>query len=116
MNNTSGKIVLQQGGDLEVIRDHLKLNSKERDLVASLRQVKGSFSEAFLIDGDNRTVIQSWPSPLEYWISTSDGDDKNLLEDQIQKFPQKTLPDHIHALANLYPRGVASGRNPQSLK
>lgn len=110
LSNTATKFILLQRGDLEPIRTILKLNEQEMALISSLRQVKGSYSEAFLMANEARTVIRACPTPLEYWLATSDAADNALLEDRRKQQPEKTLAAHIHELANEYPFGAAGGK------
>ena len=105
LNSTETKIILKQGGDLEPICKILKLNDQERTLISSLRQQKGSYSEAFLIAGENRSVIRIKPTPVEYWLATSDAADNALLQDARRRYPEKKLPEIIHWLASNYPNG-----------
>ena len=107
LSNTATKFVLLQKGDLEPVRQTLKLNDEEVALVSSLRQQKGVFSEAFMIANDDRTVIRSYPTSVEYWLATSDRDDNNALEDYRRENPTKTMTDVIFEMANRYPKGVA---------
>ncbi len=79
LNNTATKLVMLQKGDTNILRDALKLNSQELRLLQSLEQRKGQFSEGFLMEGESRQVIRIEPSPLEYWISTSDARDNQFL-------------------------------------
>jgi type IV secretory pathway VirB4 component len=78
LNNTATKFVLLQRGDSAVLADALKLNSQELTLIQSLTRKKGTFSEAFMIKGDGRQVLQIHPTPIEYWLSTSDASDMAL--------------------------------------
>lgn len=80
LNNTATKLIMLQKGDTNVLREALKLNSQELRLVQSLEQRKGFFSEGFLMEAESRQVIRIQPSPLEYWISTSDARDNQYLD------------------------------------
>jgi hypothetical protein len=79
-------------------------------LIASLRQAKGRYSEAFLMSNDARTVIQIHPTPVEYWLATSDAADNQLLEDARAASPDKALAEHIYELSKTYPYGAAGGK------
>jgi hypothetical protein len=81
MNNTATKFILLQRGDSEILKNALKLNSQELNLIYSLEQRKGEFSEGFMIEGDHRQVIRIYPSPFEYWLSTSDANDNRYLQE-----------------------------------
>ena len=106
LNNTATKLVMLQKGDTNVLRDALKLNSQELRLVQSLEQRKGVFSEGFLMEGESRQVIRIQPSPLEYWISTSDARDNQFLESLKSK--HQSLEDALLEAARLAPFGVSS--------
>jgi conjugal transfer ATP-binding protein TraC len=103
---TANKIILPQKGDLDPIRDVLKLNPQEVSLIQSLRQKKGSYSEAFLMAGDSRAVVRIRPTPLDYWIATTDPADKALLEQAHQRWPSKHLFEIVQELARRYPLGA----------
>lgn len=105
--NTASKFILLQRGDLEPIRKILKLNEQEMALIGSLRQQKGAFSEAFFIYNDNRTVIRAVPSPVEYWLATSDATDNAKIEELKLQSPGKSLRQIVEQLADEYPYGYA---------
>lgn len=106
LNNTATKLVMLQKGDTKVLRDALKLSSQELRLVQSLEQRKGVFSEGFLMEGESRQVIRIQPSPLEYWISTSDARDNQFLESLKSK--HHSLEDALLEAARVAPFGVSS--------
>ena len=106
LNNTATKLVMLQRGDTKVLRDALKLNSQELRLIQSLEQQKGVFSEGFLMEGESRQVIRIQPSPLEYWISTSDARDNQFLEKL--KLKNQSLEAALLEASHLAPFGVAS--------
>lgn len=108
MNNTATKVVMSQKGDLKPLETALKLNPREASLIQSLEQRKGIFSEAFLIEGDHRQVIRIYPSPLEYWISTSDSKDNKYLAEILEG--GMSLSEAIKKAANEYPFGVAGAK------
>lgn len=107
LNNTASKFVMLQRGNSKILQEALKLNSQELDLISSLQQQKGEFSEGFMIEGDERQIIRVYPSSLEYWLSTSDQGDNSFLE-KIMKEDDLTLTEAIKKAAHEYPRGVAN--------
>lgn len=106
LNNTATKLIMLQKGDTRILKEVLKLNSQEVRLIQSLEQRKGVFSEGFLISGESRQVIRFQPSPVEYWISTSDSRDNQFLESLCDK--GKTLQEAILEAAEVAPFGVAT--------
>ena len=107
LNNTATKFVMLQRGDSTVLRNALKLNDQELALIHSLEQRKGEFSEGFLIEGDHRQVIRVSPTPVEYWLSTSDAQDNGLIEELREK-EGLGLIAAIERAASLFPWGVAA--------
>ena len=108
--NTASKFILLQRGDLEPIRKILKLNEQEMDLISSLRQQKGAYSEVFLIYNEHRTVIRVVPSPIEYWLATSDATDNAKIEEALRQYPGKQLREIISEFAEQFPYGYAQSR------
>ena len=106
LNNTATKFVMLQRGDSKILADTLKLNSQELALIHSLQQRKGVFSEGFMIEGDHRQVVRIYPSPIEYWLSTSDAADNKYIADL--KAQGLSLVDAIEKAAQEYPEGVSS--------
>jgi type-IV secretion system protein TraC len=108
LNNTATKFVLLQRGDSEILRQALKLNSQELNLIHSLEQRKGQFSEGFMIEGDHRQVVRICPGPFEYWLSTSDAQDNTHLGSL--RADGLSLVEAIEKAAKTYPNGIAQGR------
>jgi hypothetical protein len=78
-------------------------------LIASLRQSKGQYSEAFVMANEARSVIRVSPTPIEYWLATSDAADNQLIEQERGKNPRATLIDILNALAARFPNGASGG-------
>jgi len=105
LNNTATKFVMLQRGDSKILANALKLNSQQLKLVHSLEQRKGEFSEGFMIEGDHRQVVRIYPSPFEYWLSTSDASDNQYLDDLRKS--GLDLVEAIEKAAETYPNGVS---------
>lgn len=105
LNNTAMKVIMSQKGDTKPLETALKLNARELSLIQSLEQKKGFFSEAFLIEGELRQVIRIYPSPVEYWISTSDAKDNKYLNDL--KSSGLDLEKAILSASSTHPFGVS---------
>ena len=97
--NTATKFILMQRGDLDPVKKVLKLNEQELELITSLRQVKGVFSEAFLIVNDLRGVIRIVPGAEEYWIATSDSNDHKRIDEVRQRHPELSIREVIEQLS-----------------
>lgn len=107
LNNTATKFIMLQRGDSETLREILQLNRQELSLIHSLGQKKGEFSEGFMLEGDHSQVVRIYPSPFEYWLSTSDAQDNAYLT-KIQE-SGLSLIQAIEKAAAVYPNGVAQG-------
>ncbi|PIU00989.1 MAG: hypothetical protein COT74_00310 [Bdellovibrionales bacterium CG10_big_fil_rev_8_21_14_0_10_45_34] len=102
-------ILMQSQNDFAKMQEALGLNENELQLIQSLRQQKGEYSEAFLIAGQERhTVAVIEPTPLELWIATTDPKDLSALE--VFKVENPTLShfDCLRSLSKKYPRGIAA--------
>jgi hypothetical protein len=73
-----------------------------------LSQKKGEYSEGFMIEGDHRQVVRIYPSPLEYWLATSDAQD-NLYLESLRK-DGSDLMAALEKAALTYPHGLSRGR------
>jgi hypothetical protein len=94
-----------QKGDTKILSETLKLNATELKLIQSLEQRKGLYSEGFFIAGEARQIIRIQPSPLEYWISTSDSRDNQFIKKILDE--GKTLQEALIRATELAPFGVA---------
>ncbi len=104
LNCTATKILLLQQGDLAQVAKTVGLTAHQTNLVRSLQRKKGEFSEALLIEGSHKQVIRICPSPIEYWLSTSDPLDNREL-DRIRG-EGLSLVEAIEKAAELHPNGV----------
>ncbi len=110
LTNSSLKWILKQrGSDPTRFAEVLRLNEVEMECISSLGQVRGKRSEAFLIAEEERAMIHITPTPLEYWISTSDPRDLDLIEKTRNRFPEKDLLSLLKLLRDQYPNGACAG-------
>ncbi len=106
MPNASIKWILRQkGADRERLKSVLNLNDREVELIDSLSQVKGKFSESFLICEDNKGVVSIEATPLEYWLATTDPKDYALLK-RIESETSLAGEDLLRHLAEKFPKGA----------
>ena len=107
LNNTATKYILLQRGDTATLQNALKLNTKEVQLIDSLSQCKGQYSEAFMSQGHASGVIRVCPTPLEYWLATSDSRD-NLHLSELRALGH-SLEEALRLAAKSYPEGFTKG-------
>jgi len=106
MTNTYRYIVLRQVNEraISAIERILNLNEIEKQVVSLLDQKKGYYSDIFLKQmgiGASRASIV--PSPMEYWMATTDPNDNREMEELLKKYK---LEDALKILAQQYPHGV----------
>ena len=107
--NSSIKWVLKQkGADKERLKEVLSLNPNEVELISSLHQERGVYSEAFLMAEDARALVSIESTPLEYWLATTDGRDLGKITEYQKKFETLSPVEILKKLATDYPRGFAS--------
>jgi hypothetical protein len=61
-----------------------------------------------MIEGEHRQVVRIYPSPFEYWLSTSDSSDNKYLNEL--RSNGLDLVQAIEKAAVTYPNGIAQGR------
>lgn len=111
MPNSSTKWILKQkGADQERLKAALNLNEREINLISSLSQERGKFSEAFLICEDRRAVVSIESTPFEYWLATTDPKDLSMLEEMRRRRPESSKLEMLKELARLYPSGTQASR------
>ena len=107
MPNSSTKWILRQkGADQGRLKEVLSLNDREMELVSSLTQERGKFSEAFLMCEDRRAVVSIESTPFEYWLATTDPRDLALLENMKREMPQVSKLEILKKLAEQHPFGA----------
>jgi conjugal transfer ATP-binding protein TraC len=109
LTNSSIKwILMQKGADQRRIQEVLQLNENEMQLISSLYQERGLYSEAFLMAQDDRAVVAVESTPLEYWIATTDPRDLGKMEEETKLAPEKNPLEVLRILSEKYPTGVAA--------
>ncbi|MDR3113171.1 MAG: ATP-binding protein [Endomicrobium sp.] len=83
MSNISISWILKIKTGHELLKN-FNLTAKEIEKVANLTASKGKYSQVFLKCNENSRVIRVEPSPLDYWICTTDAND-TLQEDKVRK-------------------------------
>ena len=107
--NTSLKWVLsQRGADTARLKEVLQLNDNEMASIAHLHQERGVYSQAFLMAGEQHAVVAIEPTPLEYWIATTDPRDLAKFEELQKTSPDLTQLEVLTKLSEIFPRGVVA--------
>lgn len=107
IGQTYQMFILRQNNPAEAdtIKNILKLNDGERNIIASLTRQKGRFSEVFVkLSGLGSSKFAITPSPVEYWLATTDPNDIKVYNNYIAEGYK--VNDAILELASRYPNGV----------
>ena len=72
-NSTMQLFLRQVAEELDYVQDALRLTDEEAAIIARLKTVKGSHSQAYFINGvRGRGALSIRVGPTEYWLATSD--------------------------------------------
>ena len=98
--NTSSIFILKQTKiDWEDFKKRLQLNQAEVETIKTLRSIKGEYSELFLIQNENRSVLRIQAAPLAYWIATTDPADKAKITKKEEENPRLTKLEILQKIA-----------------
>lgn len=97
-NTTSVFILRQRKIDWNDFKTTFDFNDAQVEVIKSLEIVKGKYSEFFFMQDENQSVVRLEPEPLSYWICTTDGHDKAMVEKLRAKNPDRPLIDILQEL------------------
>ena len=89
------------------------VNDRRREAIFELQQVKGEFSEVMLKLDDSWGVVRLEPTPLKYWMATTDPPDIEMRERYLKLYHEHwglSWAQTLVILAHDYPRGVVSDK------
>ena len=98
--NTASIFVLKQSKiDWEDFQKRLQLGEAETEAAKGLVSVKGEYSEALLVQGDDRAILRIEADPLAYWIATTDPADKRAIAETGKANPELSKLETLEILA-----------------
>ena len=96
MPNTSSIFVLPQKNiDWKNFQESLDLDDERIDLIKGLEMKKRDYGECLFMQEGKTAILRLTPDPISYWICTSDGQDKVVLEREMAKNPKLSILDVI---------------------
>jgi hypothetical protein len=98
-------ILQHKPSELPLVRKLFNLNEREAELVSGLSVVPGRYSEVFAVMGERHQVLQVVPSPIEYWLATSNHNDVAHEALVRQANPSLTPEQMLVGLARRWPHG-----------
>jgi len=100
MPNTTNVFILRQRKiDWKDFQKAFDFNDAQVEAIKSLQIEKGKFSEFFFMQDENQTILRLMPDPLSYWICTSDGNDKAMIKEMENKYPELEKIEILRMLA-----------------
>ena len=112
LGNSNTRFILRQNSMPAVkgIVEYFNFNEQERRLIESLQIRKGEYSEVFFSQSKELNHISSkmviCPTPIEYWVATTDAMDLNFYEKVKKDNPRLDLYEVLVKCAGEFPHGV----------
>ncbi|MBI3601511.1 MAG: ATP-binding protein [Candidatus Omnitrophica bacterium] len=112
LGNSNTRFILRQNSTPAVksIVEYFNFNEQERRLIESLRIQKGEYSEVFFSQSKQLQHISAkmviCPTPIEYWVATTDAMDLNYYEKTKMENPKADMYGVLKQCAKNYPRGI----------
>lgn len=102
--NVGTVFVLKQSGAVnnELVRQALNLSEREARIILEMGQVKGEYADV-LVTGEMSFVARVAPTPLEYWLASTDPADRAELA---RRPENESLWQAVERLAHKWPKGV----------
>jgi conjugal transfer ATP-binding protein TraC len=115
LSNCSIKwLLMQQQIDEVSLRSALGLNDCEINILRSLHQVRGHYSQVLLLAQKDRAVCKVESTPLEYWLATTDPRDLGELSRLASEKPKLSNFGRLKELAEKYPFGMSGQQKEAS--
>jgi conjugal transfer ATP-binding protein TraC len=112
LGNSNTRFILRQNSMPAVkgIIEYFNFNEQERRLIESLHIRKGEYSEVFFSQSKELNHISAkiviCPTPIEYWVATTDATDLNYYENIKKENPQLDMYEVLVKCGEQYPHGV----------
>ncbi len=117
LGNSNTRFILRQNSMPAVkgIVDYFNFNEQEQSLIETLRIQKGEYSEVFFSQSKQLQHISAkmviCPTPIEYWVATTDAMDLNYYEKIKRDNPNLNMYAVLEKCAKDFPRGVGYEKN-----
>ena len=111
IGNSALKLFLSHSSGHQVIGRYFGLPPRALGEFMRLQKKNGHYSDALLQYGPRMATVRVAVQPLAYWILTTDGEDRALLERAAAKNPTMDRFTLLKELAARYPHGARSALN-----
>lgn len=109
LGNSPIKLFLRHRSGHDVVSDYFHFSSRTRAAFRGLDMQPGHFSDLLLMYGERLATVRLALHPMAYWILTTDGDDKKLIERAASKNPDLSRLELLQQLARRFPHGAPKG-------
>jgi len=109
IGNSALKLFLWHSSGHGVVGRYFNLSPRALSEFSRLEKRAGRHSDVFLMYGTHMATVRVAMHPLAYWILTTDGDDKALLERTVARNPSMSRLEILRELAARYPEGAPRG-------
>ncbi|MCC6806958.1 MAG: DUF87 domain-containing protein [Deltaproteobacteria bacterium] len=106
LTNAYSRILLRHPHGHEDVAEQLGLNEQSLDAFRSLTSVRGKYAEIFLQSGPHAELLQVVPSPIAYWMATTNAKDRSVEHATREKNPSASPLRILRTLAERFPNGV----------
>jgi len=113
IGNSFLKLFLWHSSGWEVVRDAFGWPDSVYRQFRALERVPFQYTDFLLVYGEHFATVRHAVPPLAYWLLTTDGEDRRLLERARQKNPHLDELTLLQELSARYPRGASSAPMPQ---
>lgn len=109
IGNSPVKIFLRHLSGHDFVSDYFRFSERTRAAFRGLAMQPGHFSDLLMLYGERFATVRLALHPMAYWILTTDGTDKKLIERAASKNPSLSRLEVLQQLARMYPNGAPKG-------
>lgn len=113
IGNSFLKVFLWHSSGWEVVRDAFGWPESVYREFRALQRVPFQYTDFLLVYGERYATVRHAIPPLAYWLLTTHGEDRRLLERAQAKNPHLDELTLLSELSARYPRGASSAPTPQ---
>lgn len=106
LQNSFSRVLLRHSTGHEAVADICDLSENALRAFKRIQSVRGQYSEIFLQCLDKSELLRVHPSPLSYWMATTNADDKRVEHQVLSANPNASSMKILLSLAERFPNGV----------
>lgn len=107
IGNSPLKIFLRHASGHEKVAEYFRFSTRATEAFGSLAMQPGRFSDFLLLYGSRFSTVRLALHPLAYWLLTTDGADKKVIDRAVERNPRMSQLDVLRHLARSHPHGAS---------